>query len=164
MQDGLIADNVQQLKQLLSESFKNSGYPENDIVERGSSATDAVRHTLFDAFKGKHWQEISHDVIDKNFENLPLFSDVGFHYYLPAYLQRCLDDFSPRNLTCEFTIYFLCRLITEQDNPWNLSRVRLFTDQQREVVRRFLRLVKDDERFVYFHEYAEESLKKFTES
>ena len=108
---------------------------------------------LRETFSDLKWDSIQPTILDSNWGQLPLFSPAAFHYFLPAYILRCLDNFDPDNLVCEFTLYSLCPTsTTEDDKKWNLERFQLFTEEQKKAIGSFLKLAKTSDKFSDFHD------------
>jgi hypothetical protein len=111
---------------------------------------------LRETFADLEWNSIPAEIIDSNFGQLPLFSARAYHYFLPAYILRCLDEFDSSNMVCEFTIYSLSpSLSTQEDRKWFSERQRQFTETQRGAITAFLKLIKATEEFVDFHKDIE---------
>jgi hypothetical protein len=65
--------------------------------EPGEIACDCVSKTCeglaMDAeFKPHSWQTVPAALIDKYAQSLPIFTDPGYQYYLPAYMMRALEN------------------------------------------------------------------------
>ena len=56
-------------------------------------------------FGGVRWWSADDSLIDENFDKLPLFTPEAYHYYLPAFLLRALNEFDPDNLVVQFCLY-----------------------------------------------------------
>jgi hypothetical protein len=113
------------------------------------------RDELRDTFSALKWDSIDPAIIDSNFAQLSLFSPIAYHYFLPAYLLRCLDSFDASSIVCEFTIYALASsLEREDDKKWHSERLKEFTEAQRMAIISFLNLVKATESFSDFHDDA----------
>jgi hypothetical protein len=115
---------------------------------------------LRELFGGLTWDSVPMEVIDSNFDKLPLFSAKAYRYFLPAYILRCLDEFDWANTVCEYTIYSLSpSALSEENRDWYSEKQRYFSDDQKRAVASFLRLVRDSDSFLTFHEDAEAGLK-----
>ena len=120
---------------------------------------------LRDTFSDLKWDSIQQTILDSNWGQLPLFSPAAFHYFLPAYILRCLDNFDPDNLICEFTLYSLCPTsTTEDDKKWHSERYQLFTEDQRKAIGSFLKLAKTSDEFSDFHDELQTGLPYWTSS
>ncbi len=58
--------------------------------------------SLNDMLAGHRWDEISNDLIDDNYEVLPLISDDAYLKILPAWLKRAADN--PNSLVAEMLL------------------------------------------------------------
>lgn len=43
-------------------------------------------------FRPYTWQNVPSELVDKYAQSLPIFTDQGYVYYLPAYMMRALDE------------------------------------------------------------------------
>jgi hypothetical protein len=106
-----------------------------------------------EGLREKQWDEIPAAFLDFTL-NPTLLAPEAFQAFLPAYLNRGLDDLDGEVL--EFTVYSLCPNInTEVDHPftrtpeedrttWLLDRVRLMSTAQIEAIRAFLSYIKEN--------------------
>lgn len=75
------------LRQKIEEAFSDGNYPADERIVIGERFGDLKVVT---AFKGKHWKEISSDVIFQLRFDLSRFTPEAFRFYLPAYLIESL--------------------------------------------------------------------------
>ncbi|MBK8810998.1 MAG: hypothetical protein IPN69_09740 [Acidobacteria bacterium] len=88
-------------------------FPKSEPIEPTNHPSDeciAIRND----FAGVAWWSADPDLIDAYFASMSLFTPVGFHYYLPAYLVYSLNHFEPFEGAVEFSIYALS---LELDDP-----------------------------------------------
>lgn len=111
-----------------------------------------------DDFRGVRWWTANEELIDENFDKLPLFTAKAYQYYLPAFLLRALDTFDPDNLVLQFCVYNLSYAETP-DDPWYRARLDQFTPEQVSVISSFLECVREDERFSNHYAHVERGLK-----
>ena len=130
--------------------------PEN-LTEHRCDECDGVK----DDFSGVEWWSADGALIDKNYEELPLFTLEAFHYYLPAFLLRAVDAFDPDNEVLEFSIYSLTPTKTPTDDRRYRARLALFTPEQISAVAGFLEEIQNDERFYDYYADVERGLRKF---
>jgi hypothetical protein len=114
-----------------------------------------------DDFRGVRWWAADDELIDENFDDLPLFTPEAYHYYLPAFLLRALDIFDPDNLVVQFCVYNLSPMKTPIDDPWQRARLNQFTPEQITAIANFLECILKDERFYNHYAHAERGLRKF---
>jgi hypothetical protein len=55
-------------------------------------------------FSGVRWWCADDELIDVNVDALPLFTPAAYHYYLPAFFLRALDEFDPHNQVLQFCL------------------------------------------------------------
>ncbi len=53
---------------------------------------------MFEAFKGKHWREVSLETLISNRDHLSFFTPEAFRFYLPAFLIALLTHPNPLDL------------------------------------------------------------------
>ena len=113
-----------------------------------------------ESFAGLDWRDVGAEVLEENYDKLPLFSPAAFRHFLPAYLLRSLERFESEGV-CEYTLYALtpgketessARLYTACFSP--------FTPEQMDAVYDFLDLAARDERFAYHHTSIERGRKR----
>jgi hypothetical protein len=110
-------------------------------------------------FRDVKWWCADEPLIDENFDDLPLFTPEAYHYYLPAFLLRALDNFDPDNLVAQFCLYDLTLNKTPEDG-WYSPRLQQFTCDEVATIVAFLRYVCGDERFARFHKDAALALRE----
>jgi hypothetical protein len=106
-----------------------------------------------EGLREKQWDEIPAAFLDFTL-NPTLLAPEAFQAFLPAYLNRALDDLDGEVL--EFTVYSLSPNINaEVDHPftptpeevrttWLLGRVRLMSTAQMEAIRAFLSFIEEN--------------------
>ena len=70
------------LKQKIVSAFENVLYPKGDIISHECDECREVRKT----FANLAWKTIEPQILENNYDKLPLFSPEAFHFFLPAYL------------------------------------------------------------------------------
>jgi hypothetical protein len=115
---------------------------------------------LTDDFRNVSWWSAKDELIDRNFDKLPLFTSEAYRYYLPAFLLRALDSFDPDNSVLEFCIYALGCEPTPSDDQWYRTRFESFTASQLQAVADFLECIGNDETFHVYHDDVELALIK----
>jgi len=131
---------------------------------------------LRDNLRGRAWNEVPVEVIDRQAGGLPLLAKEAFKVFLPAWLVRSLDNLDGENKVREFTIYeFLPFEGRTANQPaldaWldaeNRAKHDLLSVKQRQVVREFLLLASRHDRNRYIRTDAQTALeswmKHFTE-
>jgi hypothetical protein len=146
------------LSQEILDGFGKSEPPRPDQI----TAADILESLeVRDSFSDVKWWAAEDSLIEKNYDNLPLFTPEAYRYYLPAYLLYSLEHFDRGNLPLEFTIYSLSPTQTSRDDPWYGERIKQFTSQEVTVIRKFLEQILADEMLYNFYESAERALRKF---
>lgn len=114
----------QALKSEISEIFPDIANPGKDqLIVHECEECFGLQHD-FEAVK---WKEIEPARLEANFDKLPLFSPLAFHYYVPAFLSYAIEN--PHSDVCQFVIFALTPSGAATD--WWLERWRLFSQEQR---------------------------------
>jgi hypothetical protein len=144
---------VDEIKEAIRIAFAGAKRPaKRQIAEHKCEECKALTET----FAPLKWDSIKPEIIESNFDQLPLFSVPAYHYFLPAYILRCLDDFDPSSIVCEFTIYSLSpALNTPEERDWYEARQHQFTESETKAILAFLLLVQSIEAFIDFRSEAE---------
>ncbi len=139
------------------------GYPKETPPKYGEITVETTWDGagISSDFDGKGWWEISADLLQANYDALPLFTARAYYYYLPAYLINALRDFSPRNYVLEFVVYSLSPTKTKSDDPSISERRNQFSTSEKALIRRFLLLILEDENMFLLFNDAERGLRKF---
>lgn len=149
---------IRTVQERIRSAFLSAAQPEdNNIAPHECEECDQIKSS----FGGKKWMDLSQEVIAENYDKIPLFTPQAFHYFLPAFLIRSLEEFHPGSSILEFTLYSLSPTKTKPDDRWYSERLASFTKDQISAVVGFLKLILNDERFYMFHKDAERGLGKF---
>lgn len=106
---------------------------------------------LAKSFAGVDWRGAGAELLDQNYDQLPLFSPAAFRHYLPAYLLYSLEHFEYAGV-CQFTLYQLTPdKETEGSAAHYTERFSLFTPAQMDAVYDFLALALRDDGFAHHH-------------
>jgi hypothetical protein len=131
---------------LVKELFADVPYPGDHVIQHPD-------------FIGERWETISDNKIEKNFDELPIHSEEGFRYFLPAYLLYSLKHFNARSQVFQFTVYVLGPGKEEANMAaWHRQRFGLFTDEQMQLIYSFLELVLEDEDLHEYHKIVKRGL------
>ena len=149
--------DAQQLRAVIMDAFSSTPHPGmQNTTEHSCGECDELRNT----FGPMEWEAIPQDIIDDNFGQLSLFTPEAYRYFLPAYLLRCLDNFDPDNMVCEFVIYSLTPDNNENGKQWAAERHDLLDQKQKDAMVAFLKHVLAAESFKDFHTEAADGLRR----
>ena len=106
-------------------------------------------------FANVNWQEVSSELLENNYDKIPLFSPQAFNYFLPGYLLYTLNRFDYEySEVCEFTLYAVT-----PDKVWKkengeissywIEKLRLFTFAQMNCIYQFLELARQNPIYKY---------------
>lgn len=120
----------------VKKAFDDVDYPKSFITEHECEECFGVRKT----FLNKDWKAITPEILEENYDKLPLFSPESFHCFLPAYLIHSLTRFAENNEVCDFTVYTLMvksKEAEQKTTDWQ-RRFQYFTKAQLKVVGEFI--------------------------
>jgi hypothetical protein len=83
------------IAQEIRAAFSSTPYSGDDNIG-GDDPFDGV--LVEQDFKGKHWRDITLEILLKHHNKLPFLSPQGYRYYLPAYLLGVLYHFEDVDL------------------------------------------------------------------
>ena len=114
---------------------------------------------LRDNLRGRAWNELAAQLIDRQAGGLPLLTPEAFAAFLPAWLMRSLDGLSGDNEVREFTVYAFCRSDTHPAlQEHHRIRLAMLNREQRKTVTDFLILVSRHEGNRFLRVSADEAL------
>lgn len=146
------------------------------------SSQDIILHecdecfSLKNDFSGYRWPEVPRKVLEIHYDDLPLFTPVAYHYYIPSYLSYSLQRIPPVDepwvseippSLCEgeyqpiidFTIY---SLEPAKESNWNDRYKRRFNQDQASVITDWLFFVLENSKhFKTDEEIARLALDKY---
>lgn len=139
-------------------AFSEESQPnENNIIKHDCSEC----HVLKKDFAPYTWEAVPAEIIDDNFDNLPLFTKEAFHYFIPAYMKRVLELDDPYSLMPEFLIYNLYYRGEPQKIEEFNAKKKLFTMEQANLITSFLVYLLGDTRYGHHHDDIREAIKEW---
>jgi hypothetical protein len=130
------------VRQQVRAAFADAIHPGDDRIAYDPDDWESAE--LAQAFRGKHWSELSHEELQ--YHSPSFLSSEGFRYYLPAYLLAALDDYGNR---MPMIVYGLTP--HDESSPeerelrdWQLERFEGLTTAQKRAVRAFLEYARDE--------------------
>lgn len=154
----MTSENALILREDILRSFPRTSPPKYGEI---TVETTLDGKMISEAFEGENWWEISTEVLEDNYNALPLLTSSAYYYYLPAYLMSALKNLEPHNQLLEFTVYSLCPTKTAPDDHYYSQRIRRFTASEKGLIQRFLMLIIEDERLYTLYNDAQRGLRKF---
>src|SRR5262245_25577787 len=121
------------------EAFSNVAYPGDDKLVYDNSPEHLECADVASLFRGKHWKDISLELLQYNSESLAFFTPEAYKFYVPAFLIIAISaydraDLIPRSLLSSLTI-------PKKDGETKkrfLDKMGLFSADQRAAIRHFL--------------------------
>lgn len=140
-------EKVEYLKKEIFRNFSEVEQPdENKIALHECEECRGVRKDFADV----KWQEASNQLLEKNYDKLPLFTPQAFNCFLPAFLIYTLNNFDDSfSEVCKFTLYALTPGKSWKDKNGKISNYYIqqfapFTFTQMDVIYQFLVLAKEN--------------------
>lgn len=141
-------EEIEALKARVAAAFADVPRPAaGGLVQCGCDECAGVARS----FAGLSWREVGAEVLEENYDKLPLFSPAAFRHFLPAYLLHSLEHFEFAGV-CEYTLYQLTP--GKEDGAsaaFYAARFEPFTPEQMEAVYAFLDLALRDDGFARHH-------------
>jgi len=137
-------EKLELLKAKVIKAFDNISKPKEVIAEHECEECFSVRKT----FSGKSWKQITPEILEANYDKIPLSSPESLHCFLPAYLAYSLEHFAEDEVF-SFTTY---SFMVKSDDvgktiDWWKYRSQFFTKEHLHLVYEFVDLVVQDEEF-----------------
>ena len=133
---------IQELKSLIREAFKDVEYPGDDHIAGCSRIGCDECEGIAEHFKGTTWQEHNLQTL-LGYDTLALFHTEARHYYLPAFMLADIgDNQSESGSVSNLNIAF--RFISHEHESFQEERrnfLSLFSPQQRRAVIEYLKYV-----------------------
>lgn len=121
-------------------AFESVEYPGDMNIIKNIQYPESF--AMLQAFKGKYWQDIDTDLAGDWRMNLSRFTDLGFHYFLPAFLPASLGE-DPVEDPYEVEMFVVINLEPPDDKS-DLERFRnrmsLFDKAQKLAIYKYLQL------------------------
>jgi hypothetical protein len=103
--------NEKNLIKDVENAFSDTQYPRDDnlVFDNNNNYSDVIE-TKQD-FLGKHWKNLSIDIINHHRDDLPVLTPEAFCFYLPAFLIASISypiqiiDVLPNNLILDVRVY-----------------------------------------------------------
>jgi hypothetical protein len=129
------------LVQRIRDAFPPEPVPEDDLFGASDCLADPCNECwqLETHFDSMPWSAVPPMTILAHHEDLSIFTNRGFQYYLPAYLCYALDHFHPDDDVLDWTLLSL-RPSDHMADEYLRDRYFYFDERQREVVLEFLQL------------------------
>jgi Family of unknown function (DUF6714) len=137
-------ESIHHVVQLIEDTFTQTPYPGDDKV----AAYARYGRSIADAFRGKHWSEITLDVLRQHRWEIFLLMPETFRYYVPSFMLATLLNFDdvdtlPDNLLFSLTPqreehvhnYFAGEL-----NDYFSRRVAAFNAEEKTAIVEFLEI------------------------
>lgn len=126
------------MRQRLVDAFPPLSRPNYNRIVGTIVSGDLERPEVAAYFRNRRWDEMTCEDLLPQSDVLPLFSPLGFQYFLPASLACALAGQEASGDMAEFALYSLWR----PDDPEHMGRVgSVMTPKQAEVIADWIRLM-----------------------
>jgi hypothetical protein len=123
----------------VEDAFANVPYPGDERLVR--SPTYWENEEILEAFRGKHWRDISVKVLFEHRYSLGALSPEAYRFYLPSYLVAGLIHSDETDTLWQNVFYSLTPPESEGDSmDWFLARIGPLDARQKAAVRRYVEL------------------------
>jgi adenine-specific DNA methylase len=138
------SEKAHSLKKEIAEAFENVDYPKGFITDHECEECFGVRKT----FLNKNWKQITPEILQENYDKLPLFSPEAFHCFLPAYLIYAIDHIDEDDEVYDFCCYhFMLGKNDDSMNEWRKYRYLFFNKRQLKALLGFIDLALSSKEF-----------------
>jgi len=140
---------AEQVQRQIEEAYALVPYPGDEGIAYSRDAWECPE--LEADFRGRHWRSVPRETLRARSAYLSLFSTLGLHFYLPAYLLASLEDYDGtlNEDIRPLTIYGLT--LSAEDTPLHrrlhesqLKDFAVFTPAQKRAIRAFLEYARDE--------------------
>ncbi|GEM_PF-3638572 len=123
----------------IKEAFENVEYPgDMNLVE---NIQDFESHKMFQVLKGKDWRDITDDIAGDWRMSLPLLTNMGFHYFLPAFMLASLGE--DKYEVGTFLVYRLEPPTDKSELAEFHTRMGEFNKSQASAIYKYLKSIAD---------------------
>lgn len=145
------SEKLAELKEKIIKVFDEVSIPKGSVAEHKCEECSEMR----EVFTGKEWRTLTPEILEANYDKLPLFSHEAYHCFLPAYLIHSLENFRDNSnldgdLVWEFTGYNFMYHGKLEPNDWKLNRYQNFSKEQLYTVYEFIDLLIQKEDYDEF--------------
>ena len=136
-------DRKAELRQIVEDAFRDIPYPGDDNISSEDhcfECSDMAR-----AFRGKHWKEITLDLLLKDClgSGLPLFKPAALRFYLPAFILVSIDEFVEADTIPDVVLDLLTPEPAEPDSRF-VAKFDPLARQQKRAVRLFIEYLLEE--------------------
>ncbi|MEZ4299566.1 MAG: DUF6714 family protein [Polyangiaceae bacterium] len=122
----------------IERAFCSLSYPGDGGLTTAPGHPEAQE--VADAFRGKHWKDVSLDMLFAHRLSLPLLSNEAFRFYLPAYLLAAVLHADEVDTLRENVFYMLTPPTSEPQASSFAERIKGLDTAQTGAVQRFVEL------------------------
>ena len=128
---------LHQTTQIIQTNFAQTPYPGDDNIGWGCGSEG---YELGKAFRGKHWKELSVELLLQHRWQIPCTTSQGFRFYIPAWM---LATFSQYDKLIEPVVFNLSPPIGSDMRDHFLKHVAAFTPQEKFAILTFLQTLRE---------------------
>jgi hypothetical protein len=123
----------------IEDAFATVTYPGDDKLVRYPDYHES--DDVVEGFRGKHWRDMSLDVLSEHWFALGLFSPEAFRFYLPCFLIAALLHSDVTGILWETVFLRLTPPASDGDDmDWLLKLVSLLDARQKAAILRYIEL------------------------
>ena len=130
------------LVQEIEKAFIGVHYPGNErlVIDECSDCRE-----IAEAFSGKHWKDVSPEIIDEHYDAFAFFSDAAFQFFLPAFMSFTVQQRKDSPSIAVDTTVFILTSPHPQNPRFGRFRQRIetLTHEQKRAARHFLQFMRE---------------------
>lgn len=122
-------------------AFESVPYPGDQGLVLEISNYDPEIRDVEAGFRGKRWQDITVEFLEKYDNALPLLSTAGYRYYFPAYMIGCVEAPFDVNIVPDALVTMLTPPKNRAGSRWDFfwTRSSQFSPAERAAILMFLK-------------------------
>lgn len=144
-------------------AFAGVPYPGDDLIVYDNSGYHLECSDIAAKFRRKHWSALSPSLLRRYYAALSFFTFEAYHFYLPAYLIISVESFYTAEHIPGTVIFSLTAPSVRKKRDYERFRAKvcLFDRRQREVIVKFLQIMRDEHVEDYPDNAPEDALRSY---
>lgn len=149
-------DEISRLEQQIEAAFGELPIPPVDRLVIDNSGQHLECNQVKAKFRGRHWRELSVEDLQYESEALAFFSPEAFRFFLPAFIRAALLHYDQADLIPMNVVSWFTPSDDPQLKPYRRERTESLTANQKAVVLRFIRYLRE----THAADFSSEELEK----
>jgi hypothetical protein len=130
------------LRKHIEAAFAETNYPGDALLVYDNSGHHLECNEVAAAFRGKHWKEISLEILRYHSAGIVFLTPEAYRFYLPAYLLAAVMHYNQADTIPDSVVFSLIPPADANDFQAYQRRIEGFTPAQRQAIKYFLEYLK----------------------